>query len=334
MTFEQKNENAANVTQGNFTFGAGGGRTAFQNFPERQRGRAVRQRLHLHRGARSTSPTTCASTATRCTRRTRWKPRAERHGGLRRPLLAVPADHRRQQRADELPPVGVRRRQRAEVRQRHGHADHRRHRRSAQRHHRRRQELAVRRRDLHVRQRATSSRASASTWDPKSSTAGTIFRGAYGIYYDQALVGIFEQNSFTNPPFVNTVSILNRVRLATRRGRRPRRRPACARSSATATTSRRRARSSGTSACSSSCTRAARRRQLRRLARRSPDPADRHQLPATGRRGAAAPSPARSTWRGRTGRTARSRMRETTARSNYWGMLTSFRSQRRRRRHR
>ena len=31
-TFEQKNENAANQTQGNFTFGAGGGRTAFQNF--------------------------------------------------------------------------------------------------------------------------------------------------------------------------------------------------------------------------------------------------------------------------------------------------------------
>ncbi len=32
MTFEQKNENASNVTQGNFAFGAGGGRTAFYNF--------------------------------------------------------------------------------------------------------------------------------------------------------------------------------------------------------------------------------------------------------------------------------------------------------------
>ena len=29
------------------------------------------------------------------------------------------------------------------------------------------------------------------------------------MYYDQALVGIFEQNSFTNPPFVNTVNLLN-----------------------------------------------------------------------------------------------------------------------------
>src|SRR5262249_13737865 len=32
LTFEQKNENAANQTQGNFVFGQGGGRTAFYNF--------------------------------------------------------------------------------------------------------------------------------------------------------------------------------------------------------------------------------------------------------------------------------------------------------------
>jgi len=46
------------------------------------------------------------------------------------------------------------------------------------------------------------------TWNP-GPTAGRIFRGSYGVYYDQALVGIFEQNSFTNPPYVNTVSLLN-----------------------------------------------------------------------------------------------------------------------------
>ena len=46
------------------------------------------------------------------------------------------------------------------------------------------------------------------TWDP-ASNGRTIYRSSYGVYYDQALVGIFEQNSFTNPPFVNTVSILN-----------------------------------------------------------------------------------------------------------------------------
>jgi hypothetical protein len=46
------------------------------------------------------------------------------------------------------------------------------------------------------------------TWNP-GSTARTIYRGSYGVYYDQALVGIFEQNAFTNPPYVSTVNILN-----------------------------------------------------------------------------------------------------------------------------
>jgi hypothetical protein len=46
------------------------------------------------------------------------------------------------------------------------------------------------------------------TWDP-ASDGRTIVRSSYGVYYDQALVGIFEQNSFTNPPFASTVSILN-----------------------------------------------------------------------------------------------------------------------------
>jgi len=46
------------------------------------------------------------------------------------------------------------------------------------------------------------------TWDP-SASGKTFYRASYGVYYDQPLVGIFEQNSFTNPPYVNTVSILN-----------------------------------------------------------------------------------------------------------------------------
>ncbi len=37
-------------------------------------------------------------------------------------------------------------------------------------------------------------------WDPLKD-AKTIIRAGYGLYYDQPLVGIFEQNSFTNPPF-------------------------------------------------------------------------------------------------------------------------------------
>ncbi len=37
----------------------------------------------------------------------------------------------------------------------------------------------------------------------------TIARAGYGNYNDQPLVGIFEQNAFTNPPYVNTVSLQN-----------------------------------------------------------------------------------------------------------------------------
>ena len=45
-------------------------------------------------------------------------------------------------------------------------------------------------------------------WDP-GKDGRMIVRGSYGMYYDQALVGIFEQNSFTNPPFVSTISLQN-----------------------------------------------------------------------------------------------------------------------------
>jgi hypothetical protein len=39
-----------------------------------------------------------------------------------------------------------------------------------------------------------------------SNTGNTILRSAFGIYYDQPLVGIFEQNAFTTPPVVNNVT--------------------------------------------------------------------------------------------------------------------------------
>lgn len=39
-------------------------------------------------------------------------------------------------------------------------------------------------------------------WDPFKE-GKTIVRAGYGLYYDQPLVGIFEQNAFTNPPFNN-----------------------------------------------------------------------------------------------------------------------------------
>jgi hypothetical protein len=42
-----------------------------------------------------------------------------------------------------------------------------------------------------------------------SGSGATVLRGAFGIYYDQPLVGIFEQNSFTMPPIVNNVTFSN-----------------------------------------------------------------------------------------------------------------------------
>jgi hypothetical protein len=47
-----------------------------------------------------------------------------------------------------------------------------------------------------------------AAWD-LSGEGATVLRSAFGIYYDQPLVGIFEQNSFTMPPVVNNVTFTN-----------------------------------------------------------------------------------------------------------------------------
>jgi hypothetical protein len=46
------------------------------------------------------------------------------------------------------------------------------------------------------------------SWDT-ANDGKMLVRGGFGVYYDQPLIGIFLQNAFVNPPFVTNPSVLN-----------------------------------------------------------------------------------------------------------------------------
>jgi hypothetical protein len=205
-TFEQKNENAANVTQGSFGFGQGGGRTAFYNFLS---GNADGL---CGNACTYTEAQTDVTVHLRFTRyemyaQDTWKPRANVtvDYGVRYSLYPPVTDTNnvltnflpsRYNRAnaptcanpvcttiltgtgDPLNGVIV-----AGRNSPFGNA-------------------------VYAFDKTNIQPRIGVTWDP-TSNGRTIYRGSYGVYYDQALVGIFEQNSFTNPPYVSTASILN-----------------------------------------------------------------------------------------------------------------------------
>jgi len=206
VSFEGKNENAANQTQGNFTFGVGGGRTAFQNFlsgnvdglcgnacsySEAQTDVTVdlsfnRYEMFAQDSWRPRSNVTVDYGV----RYSLYPPVTDKNNVLTNfsPAAYVPANAPRCANAacttillgtgDPLNGIVV-----AGQNSPFGDA-------------------------IYEFDKSNVQPRIGVTWDP-ASNGRTIYRGSYGVYFDQALVGIFEQNAFVNPPYVSTVNILN-----------------------------------------------------------------------------------------------------------------------------
>jgi hypothetical protein len=206
MTFEQKNENAANQTQGNFTFSAGGGRTAFYNF------------LSGNADGLCGNACTYSEAQTDVTEHLRfnryefyaqdtWKPRSNVtvDYGVRYSLYP-PITDQNNVLTNFLPSLYSRGNaptcaNAACTLINTGTGDPL-------------NGIIVAGRNspygdaVYAFDKTNVQPRIGVTIDP-AATGRTIYRSSYGIYYDQPLVGIFEQNSFTNPPYVNTVNILN-----------------------------------------------------------------------------------------------------------------------------
>ena len=187
-----------------------GGRTAFQNFLTRQRRRRLCGACTLHRSRARHRPATCASIASSSTRRTPGasRPNVTLDYGVRYALYPPMTD--KNNLLVDLRSVSLYRRAKRRTCANAACT-------AIDPQHRDPARSASSRRgvnspfgDAHLRSstRATSSRASGSRGIQRR-PAQTIVRGAYGIYYDQPLVGIFEQNSFTMPPVVNNVTVTN-----------------------------------------------------------------------------------------------------------------------------
>jgi hypothetical protein len=210
MTFEQKNENAANVTQGSFGFVAGGGRTAFQNFmlgnadglctscSYTEAERDVTNHLRFNRYEMYVQDTWKAKpglTIDLGMRYSLYPPITDANNMLVTfdPKAYVAANAPPYANATGTllnyavgdPLVGL---IIAGKNSPYGNA-------------------------IYEFKKTSFQPRIGFSWDPWQSSGNTILRGAYGIYYDQPLVGIFEQNAFTSPPFVNNMS-LNGVKLS------------------------------------------------------------------------------------------------------------------------
>lgn len=196
LTFEQKNENAANTTQGDFTFNAGGGFSAFQNF------------LRGNRDGACGTPCTYSEAEIDITNHLRfnryemyaqdtWKIRRNLtlDYGVRYSLYPPVVD--RDNVLDTFAPSAYDPRRAPAFANAAG-------------------TLVVlgtgdRLNGIHVAgQNSPHGRAiypfdknnvmprGGVSWDPFGN-GRTIVRSGYGVYYDQPLIGIFEQNAFVNP---------------------------------------------------------------------------------------------------------------------------------------
>ena len=203
VTFESKNENANNNTQGSFSFTAGGGRTAFQNFITGNSGGLcgaactyseaetdvvnhlrfnryelyvqdswrIRPRVTLDLGVRYSlypSPTDTNDMLTSFVPALYDKAKAPQFSTSAGTAIIVGT-------GDTLNGIVV-------AGKNTGHG-----------------------RGLFATDKGNIAPRFGLTWDPKGNHDNLV-RAGFGVYYDQALVGIFEQNAFTNPPYVNTVT--------------------------------------------------------------------------------------------------------------------------------